>query len=129
MKQAAIRVVFLRESSINIITSVDFCDNMIDLHFLVFVLSLTRLTLSWQKTLNKMPDATSSCLRMPFLKCYQIIKKERYDLCIIYPVFYVFLKYIISILCEKHKIRVTVKITKLMAASVKWPIRIQLRDA
>ena len=45
------------------------------------------------------------------------------------PVFYVFLKYIISILCEKHKIRVTVKTTKLMAASVKWPIRIQLRDA
>ena len=40
------------------------------------------------------------------------------------PVFYVFLKYIISILCEKHEIRVTA-----MAASVKWPIRIQLRDA
>ena len=45
------------------------------------------------------------------------------------PVFYVFLKYIISILCEKHEIRVTVKTTKLMAAFVKWPIRIQLRDA
>ena len=87
VKQAASRVVLLWESSINIITSVDFCDNMIDLHFLVFVLFLTRLTLSWQKTLNKMPDATSSCLRMPFLKCYQIIKKERYDLCIIYQYF------------------------------------------
>ena len=45
------------------------------------------------------------------------------------PVFCVFLKYIISILSEKHKIRVTLKTTKLMAASVKWPIRIQLRDA
>ena len=45
------------------------------------------------------------------------------------PVFCVFLKYIISILCEKHKIRVTVKTIKLMAAFVKWPIRIQLRDA
>ena len=45
------------------------------------------------------------------------------------PVFCVFLKYyIISILPEKHKIRVTVKTTKLMAAFVKWPIRIQLRD-
>ena len=87
VKQAAIRVVFVWESSINIIPSVDFCDNMIDLHFLVFVLFLTRLTLSWRKTLNKMPDATSSCLRMPFLKCYQIIKKERYDLCIIYQYF------------------------------------------
>ena len=69
---------------INIITSVDPCDNMIDLHFLVFVLFLTRLTLSWRKTLNKMRDATSSCLRMPFLKCYQITKKERYESCIIY---------------------------------------------
>ena len=87
MKQAAIIVVFVWESSINIIPSVDFCDNMIDLHFLVFVLFLTRLTLSWRKTLNKMLDATSSCLRMPFLKCYQIIKKERYDLCIIYQYF------------------------------------------
>ena len=120
----------LRESSINIITSVDFCDNMIDLHFLVFVLFLTRLTLSWQKTLNKMPDATSSCLRMPFLKCYQIIKKERYDRPVHnLPVFCVLLEYIISILSEKHKIRVTVKTAKLMAAFVKWPIRIQLRDA
>ena len=45
------------------------------------------------------------------------------------PVFCVLLEYIISILSEKHKIRVTVKTTKLMAASVKWPIRIQLRDA
>ena len=45
------------------------------------------------------------------------------------PVVYVYLKFIISILCEKKKIRVTVKTTKLMAASVKWPIRIQLRDA
>ena len=87
MKQAASRVVLLWESSINIITSVGFFDNMIDLHFLVFVFFLTRLTLSWRKTLNKMPDATSSCLRMPFLKCYQIIKKERYDLCIIYQYF------------------------------------------
>ena len=87
VKQAAIRVVFVWESSINIIPSEDFCDNMIDLHFLVFVLFLARLTLSWQKTLNKMPDATSSCLRMPSLKCYQIIKKERYDLCIIYQYF------------------------------------------
>ena len=85
MKQVASRVVFLWECAlINIITSVDPCDNMIDLHFLVFVLFLTRLTLSWRKTLNKMHDATSSCLRMPFLKCYQIIKKERYEPCIIY---------------------------------------------
>ena len=45
------------------------------------------------------------------------------------PVFCVFLKYIISILSEKHKIRVTVKTTKLMAAFGKWPIRIRLRDA
>ena len=44
------------------------------------------------------------------------------------PVFCVFLKYIISILSEKHKIRVTVKTAKLMAPFVKWPIRIQLRD-
>ena len=45
------------------------------------------------------------------------------------PAIYVYLKFTISILCENHKIRVTVKTTKLMAASVKWPIRIQLRDA
>ena len=45
------------------------------------------------------------------------------------PVFCVLLEYIISILSEKHKIRVTVKTAKLMAAFVKWPIRIQLRDA
>ena len=65
---------------------------------------------------------------MPFLKCYLIIKKERYELCII-AVVYVYLKFIISILYEKHKIRVTVKTTKLMAAFVNWPSRIQLRDA
>ena len=114
---------------VNIIISVDSCDNMIKLQFLVFVLFLTRLTLSWQKTLNKMRDATSSCLRMPFLKCYQIIKKERYEPCIIIPVVYFYLNFIISILCENHKIRVTVKTTKLMAAFVNWPSRIQLRDA
>lgn len=45
------------------------------------------------------------------------------------PVVYVYLKFIVSILCEKHKTRVTVKTTKLMAAIVKWPTRIQLRDA
>ena len=44
------------------------------------------------------------------------------------PVFCVLLEYIISILSEKHKIRVTVKTAKLMAPFVKWPIRIQLRD-
>ena len=69
---------------VDIIISVDPRDNMIDLHFLVIVLFLTRLTLSWPKTLYKIPNVTSSCLRMPFLKCYQIIKKERYELCIIY---------------------------------------------
>ena len=44
------------------------------------------------------------------------------------PVVYVYLKVIISIFCEKPKIRVTVKTTKLMAAYVNWPSRIQLRD-
>ena len=44
------------------------------------------------------------------------------------PVFYVFLKYIISVLCEKHKIRVTLKTSKLTAAFVNWPSKIQLRD-
>lgn len=38
------------------------------------------------------------------------------------PVFCVLLEYIISILSEKHKIRVTVKTAKLMAAFVKWPL-------
>ena len=45
------------------------------------------------------------------------------------PVVYVYLKFIISILCEKHKIRVTVKTTKPMAAFFKGPTSIQLRDA
>ena len=40
---------------IDIIISVDPRDNMIDLHFLVIVLFLTRLTLSSPKTLYKMP--------------------------------------------------------------------------
>lgn len=44
------------------------------------------------------------------------------------PVVYVYLKFIISILFEKHKIRVTVKTTKPMAAFFNWPSRIQLRD-
>lgn len=39
------------------------------------------------------------------------------------PVVYVYLKFIISILCEKHKVRVTIKTTKLMAAFFKLAIK------